>query len=88
MKETLNHPGDIGRMTRGLWQHHRRHLAKGGLDYLREGTVARYPTLRAMVYLHQMGITIANPGEEESKGREHTSLRRAIQREARERATR
>eukprot|EP00959_Pyramimonas_sp_CCMP1952_P252333 5272249-Pyramimonas_sp.AAC.1 len=40
MKETLNHPGDIGRMTRGLWQYHRRHLAKGGLDYLRESTVA------------------------------------------------
>eukprot|EP00976_Prorocentrum_cordatum_P033104 674421-Prorocentrum_minimum.AAC.1 len=75
-------------MTRGLWQYHREHLAKGGLDYLRESTVARYPTLRAMVYLHQMGITIANPGEEDSAGREHTTLRRAIQKEVREWATR
>eukprot|EP00959_Pyramimonas_sp_CCMP1952_P234751 4904993-Pyramimonas_sp.AAC.1 len=41
-----------------------------------------------MVYLHQMGISIANPGEEDSTGREHTTLRRAIQKEARERATR
>ena len=77
-------------MTRGLWEYHRNHLLKGGTRSLQDNVMARYPTLRAIIYLHQMNIRIGDVEREEPEleGRVLNTLRQTPIAEAANRALR
>ena len=87
--KTLNGGDDIGTMTRGLWAHHQNHLMKGGMDTLQDNVLARYPTMRAVVYLNALGIQVVDgeAGEASSIGEKVSSFEQAMIREAKYRTT-
>ena len=63
--ENLKDDGDVGVMSRGLWDYHVNNEQWGQGTGVREAALARCPTLRAMVYLKQLGVEIRHEGEGE-----------------------
>eukprot|EP00959_Pyramimonas_sp_CCMP1952_P349073 7313805-Pyramimonas_sp.AAC.1 len=60
--DTLQHEGDIGEMTRGIYTHHRRCTLSNPDATIKEAALKGCPTIRAIVYLEDVGVTIGREG--------------------------
>ena len=62
--DTLQHEGDIGEMTRGIYTHHKRCTLASPDSTIKEAALRGCPTLRAIVYLENVGVTLGREGGE------------------------
>eukprot|EP00959_Pyramimonas_sp_CCMP1952_P034993 732593-Pyramimonas_sp.AAC.1 len=72
--DTLQHEGDIGEMTRGIYTHHKRCALSNPDATIKEATLKKCPTLRAIVYLESTGVTIEQEGGDDGTNNEEEVL--------------